>query len=132
MELFIYVNSYRIKPGKLDEYLKLSEDVVEVVRENEPRMLYFGGHIGQDRGEAHTIQIHEAADNMAYHIQVLQQHPELLKASSEAVDFSTMSIQIFGTPTDEIVQQMKQMAGTGATVTIAPAVAAFHRFGVGG
>jgi hypothetical protein len=50
-------------------------------------------------------------------------------ASSEAVDFSEMSIQIFGTPTDEILRQMEQMAGSGASVTIAPPVATMNRFG---
>jgi len=126
---FIYINSYTIRPGKQDAYRELSQRLVEVVRENEPGMLYFAAHISGDGAEAHTIQVHETVENMARHMQVLQDHPDLLRASSDAVDFSTMSIQIYGTPTHEILEQMEQMAGTGAEVTIAPAAAAFDRFG---
>lgn len=126
---FIYINSYTIRPGKEEAYRQLSQQLVELVRENEPRMLYFAAHVSDDGTEAHTIQVHEAVENMAHHMQVLQGHPELLQASSEAVDFSTMSIQIFGTPTAEILEQMKEMAGSGVQVTIAPAAAAFDRFG---
>lgn len=46
-------------------------------------MLYFAAHISDDGTEAHTIQVHEAVDNMAHHMKVLQQPPDLLRASSE-------------------------------------------------
>lgn len=126
-EPFIFVNSFKIKPGKTEAFKETVHRIIEVVRENEPRMLYYAAHISQDGTEVHAIQIHDGADNMAYHMEILQQHPDLLKASSEVAEFSDMSIQLFGTPTDEIVQQMKQMAGAGASVTIAPAAAAFDR-----
>jgi quinol monooxygenase YgiN len=82
---FIYVNSYRIKPGQEQAYRELSERLVDVVRDNEPNMLYFAAHLSEDGAHAHTIQVHETAANMAHHMQVLQQHPELLTASRPPV-----------------------------------------------
>lgn len=45
------------------------------------------------------------------------------------LDFSKMNIQIYGTPTEDVVEQMRQLAGSGVPVTIKTPVTGFDRIG---
>jgi hypothetical protein len=58
---FIFVATYRIKEGKLEEYEKLWRGLVEFVQANEPRLLAFNTYASEDGTEATTIQVHPDA-----------------------------------------------------------------------
>lgn len=124
-EPFIFVNSYRIKPGKQEAYLEKFREVVDIVRDREPKMLYFAQHISEDGSEATTVQVHADADNMAFHMELLGAR---IRAAAEYLDWDSMSIRIYGSPSDGVLEQMRQLAGTGVSVTVSPAVAGFNRF----
>jgi hypothetical protein len=52
-----------------------------------------------------------------------------IRAAHEYVDYATAAIRIFGSPTAEILDQMRQLAASGVSVTVSPATLGFNRFG---
>lgn len=121
---FILISSSAIKPGKADEYLDRFREVAELVEAKEPRMLYFACHLSDDRTRESTVQIHADADNMGFHMELVADH---IRTAAEYLDWTSMSIQIYGSPSDAVLEQMRQIAGSGVTVTISPAAVAFDR-----
>ncbi|MFW6204445.1 MAG: hypothetical protein ACOC96_05690 [Actinomycetota bacterium] len=124
-EPFIFVNTYTIKPGKADGYWKKFRQVADLVQAKEPRMLYFGGHANEDGSTATTVQVHADADNMLFHLELVGEH---IRQAAEDLDFSTMSVQIYGSPTEAVMEHIRELAGFGIRVSVNPAVTAFHRF----
>lgn len=124
-EPFIFINSYTIKPGKEEEYEQRFGQVVEIVKAEDPAMLYFGHHMSEDGSLATTVQVHANADNMASHMSRVGDH---IQSAMQYLDTSSMTIQIYGTPTEEVLDQMRQLAGSGVSVTVSPAAVGFNRF----
>lgn len=124
-EPFIFTNTYTIKPGKREEYLQRFQEVADIVQDKEPKMLYFAEHVSEDGSEATTVQVHADAGNMAFHMQLIG---DRIRASAEFLDWDSMAIRIYGTPDDALLEQMRQVAGSGVSVTISPPVAGFDRF----
>lgn len=124
-EPFIFVNTYRIKPGSEDEYRRAHDEVIELVRAKEPKMRYFAFHVSEDGSEAATVQVHEDADNMAFHMQLVGDH---IRLAAQYLDWDSLEIRIYGTPTEPVMEQMRQLAGAGVSLTVSPPVAGFDRF----
>jgi len=89
-------------------------------------MLYFALHTSEDGSEATTVQVHADAENFGYHMSVVEDH---VRAAHEYVDYATAAIRIFGSSTAAILDQMRQLAGSGVSVTVSPATLGFNRFG---
>ena len=89
-------------------------------------MLYFALHVSEDGSKATTVQVHADAENLGYHMGVIQ---DLVRAAYEYIDHSNTAIRIFGSPTAEVLDQMRQLAGSGVSVTVSPAALGFDRFG---
>lgn len=123
-EPLIFVNTYAVKPGQRDAVEASFSEVAELVEGKEPRMLYLGFSIDPDGAEATTVQVHADADNMRFHMELIADH---LAAARDQLDFSTMRIQLFGSPPEDLVEQMRAVAG--AAVTVHPRTAGFDRFG---
>jgi hypothetical protein len=124
-EPFIFINTYTITPDKADAYRKKHQEVADIVEAKEPEMLYFALHESEDGTQAATVQVHADADNMAYHMELLGEH---IRQAAEYLDWSSLNIRIYGSPSDAVLDQMRQLAGSGVSVTISPAVSGFDRF----
>jgi quinol monooxygenase YgiN len=125
-EPFIFINSYKLKPGKAQEYTEAFQEVVDIVEAKEPEMLYFAHHVSEDGAEATTVQVHADANNMAFHMELVA--AQIRRAMEQYLDPSSMTIRIYGTPPDALIDQMRQVAGTGVSVNIAKPVVGFNRF----
>jgi hypothetical protein len=57
-----------------------------------------------------VVQVHSDADSMAFHMQVAGEH------FAQAYEFldTTRSVQIYGTPSDTLLEQMKQLSLPGS------------------
>jgi quinol monooxygenase YgiN len=125
-EPFIFINTYTIKPGKEEAYKTAHQQVADLVEAKEPKMLYFALHTSEDGSQATTVQVHADAENFGYHMSLVEEH---VRAAHEYLDGTHMAIRIFGSPTEAILDQMRQLAGSGVSVTISPATLGFNRFG---
>lgn len=123
-EPFVFINTYRIEPGNVEQYTRDAQEVVELVAAKEPKMLYFGIHLSEDGAAATTVQVHADAGNMAYHMELVGDH---IRRSAEYLDFSTMRIEVCGDPPEALLEQLRQVAGSGASVTVSRPAAAFAR-----
>ncbi|HEX2028923.1 MAG TPA: hypothetical protein VHF25_13085 [Nitriliruptorales bacterium] len=124
-EPFIFINTYAIEPDRRDEYLERFRRTAQMVQANNPRVLYFACHLSEDGSRASTVQVHADADSMALHMQQAARH---IEAAREILDFSTMSMQILGSPTEAVLEGIRRTSAPGATVTVMPAAVAFDRF----
>lgn len=126
-EPFIFINTYKFKPGKEEEYRAAFQEVADIVEAQEPKMLYFAEHASEDGSQATTVQVHSDPDNMAHHMQLVGKH---IREASEYLDWSSMSIQIFGSPSEAVLEQMRELAGAGVSVTVSPAKITVNRLPV--
>jgi len=124
-EPFIFINTYGIKPGKADAYREKFGEVAEIVEAKEPRMLYFAHHESEDGSKGATVQVHSDPDNMAFHMQLIEDD---IRQAAELLDFSSLEIRIYGSPSEAVLDQMRQLAGSGMSVTVSPAAVGFNRF----
>jgi hypothetical protein len=125
-EPFIFINTYTIKPGREEAYKTAHRKVADLVEAKEPKMLYFALHTSEDGSEATTVQVHADAENFGYHMSLVEEH---VRAAHEYIDYSNTAIRILGSPTAAILDQMRQLAGSGVSVTVSPSTLGFNRFG---
>lgn len=123
-EPFIFINTYAIQDGRLDDYKEACEKVIELVEKEEPRVLYLAFYINEEGTEATTFQIHPDAESMDLHMKLAA---EAIQASVEFVDFSTMSIQVYGAPSESVMENMRQAAGSGVPVSLKGAASLVDR-----
>jgi quinol monooxygenase YgiN len=99
---FIYVATWRIKEGKLDEYKQFYKRLVDIVESNEPQIISFNNFLNEDQNEMTMIQVHPDAASMDYHMNVLSEH--LGDAFRTVADFiEVKSIGYYGTPPDSFM-----------------------------
>jgi len=118
---FIFIATNRLKPGKLDDESARVPGLVDFVEANEPRLLAFNEYANEQGTEVAVVQVHPDADSMAFHMDVVAERAAA--AYAETVD-ATTSIQVFGTPTDAVVEMLRRQAGAGVPLSIKP-----HRLG---
>jgi hypothetical protein len=113
-EPFIFIGTHSLKEGKLEDFEKYEHELVELVEANEPRLIAFHIFLNQDGTQAATVQVHPDADSMEFHMQVLGQK------ISEAYEFleRTERIEVYGTPSDQVLEMMRQLAGSGVPLSV--------------
>jgi hypothetical protein len=62
-----------------------------------------------------VVQIHPDADSMEFHMNVVREQAE--RAYAETLD-ATTSIQVYGTPSDTVLEMLRQQAGSGVLLTV--------------
>ena len=114
-EPFIFISTYIIKEGKLEEYRALTREVVELIQSNEPRLLAYSTYASEDGTKATTVQVHPDADSMMFHMQLMR---EKLDSTHELLD--PESITFCGELNDQVLVMVKQIAGAGVTLNVNP------------
>lgn len=114
---FIFIATNRLKPGKLDSERERVPGLVDFVRSNEPRLIAFNEYASEDGSEVAVVQVHPDAASMAFHMEVVAERAA--SAYAETVD-ATTSIQVFGTPSDAVVQMLRHQAGAGVPLSVKP------------
>lgn len=104
---FVFVGTYTLKPGALDEWVDSTADYVRFVEEAEPQLLYFTMHLDEERRRATVVQVHPDADSMVLHIKAISDHIEESMAHLEPGGRHL----IFGDPSDELLAIMEQVGG---------------------
>lgn len=114
-EPFIFINTYGIKEGMTEVFREQAQAVVDLVEAEEPQMLFFGFFINEEGTEATTLQVHPDPDSMLFHMEIARKH---IEESTDFLDYSNMAVRVYGTPTEAVMEMMRQLSGTGTPITI--------------
>jgi hypothetical protein len=112
---FIFIATNRLKEGKLEEERKRVPGLCEFIEANEPRLIAFNEYANEDGTEVSVVQIHPDADSMEFHMNVVRERAE--RAYAETLD-ATTRIEVYGTPSDTVLEMLKQQAGSGVSLTV--------------
>lgn len=107
---FIFIATNRLKPGKLDEERARVPGLVDFIEANEPRLIAFNEYVNEEGTEVAVVQVHRDADSMALLMEVVAERAAT--AYAETVD-ATTNIQVFGTPSNAVVEVLRRQAGAG-------------------
>ena len=91
--------------------------MAEFIEANEPRLIAFDQYTNEEGTEVGVVQVHPDTDSMEFHMEVVRERAE--RAYAETLD-STTGIQVYGTPTQAILEMLSRTAGTGVPVTVKP------------
>jgi quinol monooxygenase YgiN len=113
---FIFVGTHKIKEGKLEEYRKSLHELVELVETNEPRLIAFNVYVDEAANRVTGVQVHPDAASMEFHMNVVAEH---IQGAYDYID-KTESIDVFGEPTDALLEGMRRAAPPGTPLRIVP------------
>ncbi len=114
---FVFIATNRLKPGKLADERKRVPGLVDFVEANEPRLIAFNEYASEDGSEVAVVQVHPDADSMAFHMEVVAERAAAAYAETVA---ATTSIQVFGTPSNAVLEMLERQAGAGVPLAVKP------------
>jgi hypothetical protein len=116
-EPFIYIGTWTIKEGKLEEARKgLAEHCWELVEPNEPRLIAFHVFFDEEGRTATVVQVHPDSASMEFHMQVISKH---LSGAFEYID-RILSEQYYGPMSESLSETLAKWETPGVTVTKMP------------
>jgi len=126
-EPIMFVDSSEIREGKLEELKTAMNGLVEFVEANEPRLIAYNVYFKEDGTRMTVFHVHPDSASLEFHMKVAG---PLFPKFAEFIRLLT--IDVYGKPSDDLVEQMRQkaqMLGNG-TVLVHELHAGFARFGV--
>ena len=94
-EPFIFIGSYQVKPGHLEEARHRIREVSALVEEREPQLRSFHFYLDQARKRVICVQIHPDAESMATHMAVVANH---LATAGDWLELGSSTQQVLGVP----------------------------------
>jgi hypothetical protein len=118
----IYLSTWRIKEGRLDDYKQFARELVNVFESKEPQLIGFNIFLSEDESEVTIIHIHPNGASMDFHMQVLQQAlAEEMRDWVERADFLELKhIEIYGTPSASLLEADRPFVESGIPRHIKP------------
>ena len=114
---FIFIATNRLKDGKLEAERRRVPGLSDFIEANEPRLIAFNEYVNDDGSEVGVVQVHPDTDSFEFHIGVVAERAA--RAYEETLD-ATTSIQVFGRPTETILEMLRRAAGTAVQFTVKP------------
>ena len=103
-----------IKDGKLQEYEHALREAIAFIKTREPRVIALETYI-DDRTEATTVLVHHDAQSQDFHLQVAAQ---TLQELYEFLDFTKMSIGVYGRPSEPALGRITELAESGVALSL--------------
>src|ERR1700752_213707 len=111
---FIFIATNRLKPGRLARERQRVPGLVEFIEAHEPRLIAFNEYVNEGGDEVTVVQIHPDTASMEAHRGIVQERAQ--EAYADTLD-ATVRVQVFGQPSEAILQTLRQQAGNGVEVT---------------
>jgi hypothetical protein len=112
---FIFIATNRLREGKLPDERRRVPELCEFIEANEPRLIAFNEYASEDGTEVGVVQVHPDAESMEFHIGVVAERAA--RAYAETLD-ATTNIQVYGTPSDAVLEMLTRQAGAGVPLTV--------------
>jgi hypothetical protein len=112
---FIFIATNRLKPGRLDLERDRVPGLVEFIEANEPRVIAFNEYVNEAEDEVTVVQVHPDAESMEAHLAIVGERAQ--EAYAQTLD-ATVRIQVFGRPTQAILDTLRQQASSGVEISV--------------
>lgn len=125
---FIYIGTFTVRSGKLEETKEALTKLAALVEANEPRLISFTVFLDEQGSKVSVVQLHPDSESMEFHMSVISEH------MAGVFDYleSTVSEQTYGRPSESLARTLEQWAEPGVPVTAMPVVhAGFTRSAAG-
>jgi hypothetical protein len=103
----IFITRSTVKPGRWAQQLEHDREATEIVDSEEPRVIAFNTWSSNDQAEMSCIQVHPDAESLDAHLKIF--YERLAERAGDALD--TYEIDIYGTPSDGVLESMQQVPG---------------------
>jgi hypothetical protein len=112
---FIFIATNRLKEDKLEDERRRVPDLCDFIEENEPRLIAFNEYANEEGTEVWVAQVHYDAESMEFHMEVVAERAA--GAYAQTLE-ATTSIQVYGTPSDAVLEMLGRQAGAGVPLTV--------------
>jgi hypothetical protein len=112
---FIFIATNRLREGKLDAERERVPGLSAFIEANEPQLIAFNEYASEDGTEVGVVQVHPDAASMEFHMEVVAERAT--RAYAETLD-ATTSIQVYGEPSDAVLEMLSRQAGAGVPMTV--------------
>ena len=112
---FIFIATNRLKEGKLEAERERVSGLVEFIEKNEPRLIAFNEYVNEEGTEVGVVQVHGDARSMEFHMNTVAERAA--RAYAETLE-ATTSIQVYGTPSDAVLEMLSRQAGAGVPLVV--------------
>jgi hypothetical protein len=124
-EPIVFITTLQIHEGRLAELKAAVQQAVEFQEHNGPQLM-MGVYIDEEQMQANGVQVHRDSDSILAGWQVADPYMR------EVMQYvTTTRVDIYGQPSEPVIEGMRRLAGGGATVSIKPRLAGFSRLPTG-
>jgi len=118
----IYISTWKIKEGKLEDYKRFTRELMEIVETKEPQLIAFNMFLNEDETEMTSIQIRPNAASIDFHMQVVQQMlgEEMNEWVARADFVEPKYIEIYGAPSTALLEADQPKVEAGVPRSIKP------------
>ena len=121
-EPLIYVSTWKIKEGKLEEYKQFARELIEVFKAKEPQLIAMQIFLNEEETEMTSVQVHPNAASMDYHMQVLEKAlgEDMIEWVGRADFLEPKHIEIYGKPSTALLEADRPAVELGIPRSIKP------------
>ena len=112
---FIFIATNRLREGKLAAERERAVDLCSFIEATEPQLLAFNEYVNEEGTEVGVVQVHPDSASMELHMEVVAERAA--RAYAETLE-ATTSIQVYGEPTDAVLEMLRHRAGAGVRLTV--------------
>ena len=119
--LIIFITTFRIKNGALEEFREAVRKSMDFLAANGPQLL---AEVCIDESEmrAHGIQIHRDSGSILSHWQLADPHMR------DVMQYTTTTrVDIYGQPNEAVMEGMRRLSSQGAILSVTPRFVGFSR-----
>ena len=130
----IFISTWKIKEGRLEDYKKFAREFMEHVKAKEPQLIAFNMYFNEDETEMTSIQVHPDTASMDFHLQVLAKviGEDMIEWIDRADFLEPKHIEIYGNPSAKLLETDQPLVDAGIPQSVKPLhFAGFTRFTAG-
>ena len=111
----IYISTWKIKEGRLEDYKQFAKELMEHFKTKEPQLIAFNMYFNEDETEMTSIQVHPDAASMDFHMQVLAKviGEDMIEWMDRADFLEPKHIEIYGTPSANLLEADQPLVDAG-------------------
>jgi len=113
----IFIATNRLREGRFGAEQERIKEQSRFIEQNEPRLTAFNEYVNEVLSEVAVVQVHPDAASLENHMSLIGDR--VREAYAQTLE-STTRLQVFGTPTGNILQMLDQLAGSGVPLNIYP------------